>query len=199
VWPTMASPTARPSPVQGEHGQVKIRPGSIVDGTPRRGKGRTPKGTVVIKFATSEMLLIGRMHGAVVEMYAIMMMHPSVRLRDIRSQIGAIAGSGTEKGDDAPASPRPRAPSATETSLMDAVFEMVVAYAQTDLFGAKLVLGRGLNRPWKDLAAEDRKRRSRSMLAYIRNNALYRMALSERGRRVQQILDTIALDKLDRK
>ena len=47
--------------------------------------------------------------------------------------------------------------------------------------GTALVIGRALGRSWKSLRLEDVKRRCRAQLVFIRNNALYRMALSPDG------------------
>ena len=195
--PTMANPTARPSPVQGAYGQVKIQPGLYSKPgdhcAPKRKRGAMRK-----VFATAEMELIARMHAAVVAYCEIDRRMPGARAGMVRSQLGALVMPGDEEGEGV-VQPPPAGVTSAEVSLYDAVAALMLAYVRTDVLGAALVIGRALGRSWKSLRLEDVKRRCRAQLVFIRNNALYRMALSPEGATVLEKVDIFAVDKVDRK
>lgn len=189
-------PKARQSPVQGEFGQVKIRPGTILGGRSHCAPERADE-KIQVKFATEEMVMIAKMHLAVVVMFDVIQRLPGERRGAVRSQLGALVAP--EAGDDDEPAFRRRPPSAADISLMEATFNVVIAYWRIDEIGAKLVVGRAVKAPWKRLMAEDPLGRTRAMLNFVRNNTLYRMARSADGQKVIGLLDKLALDKLDRK
>lgn len=90
--------------------------------------------------------------------------------------------------DDEPAHRSARVRS-IEVSLLDAVWEVVLAMAATDPFAAAIVVAIAGGAKWSSLSRKDPHRRGEKMLGYVRLNALWRMWQASGARLLPMMLD----------